>query len=116
MNVHAQQTQRSLANNEVLRSSEMDDLSPAGKLTTLTTPVFLLHGAGEQHHPSAESLWNARELRPKTLRRILVSPLISHVGMENGPTPPRLRLWSDEWTLVHFFADVMLTAQRASAL
>jgi dienelactone hydrolase len=116
MNVHSEQAQRLLVNNEALRSGEMDDLSPAGRLATLTTPVFLLHGEADNIIPSAETLWSALELRPKTLRRMLISPIISHVGMENGPAPPWLRHSRDEWDLVHFFADVMLAAQSPAPL
>jgi len=112
MNAHAAHTQLLLANNEAIRSGEMDDLSPESKLSALHTPVFLLHGQADNIIPSAETLWMARELPPGTLRGMLISPLISHVGMENGPAPAWLRRWDDEWNLIHFFADVMLTAEK----
>jgi len=112
MNAHSARTELLLANNEKLRAGEMEALSPAGKLGTLTVPVFLLHGEADNIIPASEALWMAQELPAATLQERLVSPIISHVGMENSVTPSWLRQWRDEWQLVHFFARVMQAAER----
>jgi len=112
MNSHSTHTQDLLANNEHLRSSEMQALSPTGKLSALTTPVFLLHGEADNIIPASEALWMAQELPAASLKEVLVSPIISHVGMENGATPSWMRHESDEWQLVHFFARIMQTAEH----
>ena len=110
MNAHSAHTQLLLANNEQLRSREMEALSPAGKLSALTTPVFLLHGEADNIIPASEALWMAQELPATSLKELLVSPIISHVGMENSLTPSWLRHADDEWQLIHFFARIMQTA------
>jgi len=114
MNPHSPRTQLLLEKNEELRAGEMAALSPAGKLASVHTPVFLLHGQADNIIPASETLWNARELNPRTLRMELISPIISHVGMENSPTPSWLRHANDEWHLIHFFADVLQDAHKPS--
>jgi dienelactone hydrolase len=81
---------------------EMAGLSPRGKLATMTTPVYLLHGQADNIIPSAETLWMASELPSESLQAMLVSPVISHIDFE-GAKPG---LW-DQWRLIHFFALVM---------
>lgn len=110
MNAHSAHTQLLLEHEEQVRSSEMAELSPAGKLGALTTPVFLLHGEADNIIPSEETLWMTAELKPRTLRMQLISPIISHVGMENSTAPSWMRHASDEWHLVHFFAVVLRSA------
>ena len=84
---------------------ELQGLSPRGKLATLTTPVYLLHGQADNIIPSAETLWMASELPSITLQAALVSPVISHLDFE-GAKPNLL----DQWRLIHFFALVMHAA------
>jgi pimeloyl-ACP methyl ester carboxylesterase len=87
-------------------ADEMPGLSPLGRLHTLGTPVYLLHGEADNIIPSAETLWMASELRPKDLRAVLVSPVLSHVNLD-GPTPGAM----DEWRLLHFFSAVLRAAE-----
>ena len=82
-------------------TDEVPALSPLGRLQTLGTPVYLLHGEADNIIPSAETLWMVRELRQEDLQAMLVSPVLSHVDL--GATPGAM----DEWRLVHFFALVM---------
>lgn len=84
-----------------LHAGEMAAVSPAGKLAGLRTPVYLLHGAGDNVIPATESEWLARELPAGHLRALLVSPAISHVETAGKPTR------EDEWHLVHFLAQVL---------
>ncbi len=85
--------------------ADMQALSPETHLHDLTTPVFLLHGEGDNIIPAAETLWMASELRAETLRAALVSPVLSHLDMNKEPG-----LW-DEWKLIHFMALVLKAAQ-----
>ncbi len=87
-------------------ADELNGLSPRGHLKTMVTPVYLLHGQGDNIIPSAETLWMASELPSVTLQAMLVSPVISHLDFE-GAKPG---LW-DQWRLIHFFALVMHAAE-----
>jgi pimeloyl-ACP methyl ester carboxylesterase len=87
-------------------ADEMPGLSPLGRLQTLGTPVYLLHGEADNIIPSAETLWMASELRPEDLRAVLVSPVLSHVNLD-GPSPGTM----DEWRLLHFFGAVLHAAE-----
>jgi dienelactone hydrolase len=86
-------------------TDEVPALSPLGRLRTLGTPVYLLHGEADNIIPAAETLWMAKELRQEDLQAMLVSPVLSHVDL--GATPGAM----DEWRLVHFFAQVMRAAK-----
>ena len=88
---------------------EFAALSPEGHLQTLTTPVYLLHGRADNIIPSAETLWMESELPPKYLRAVLVSPVLSHINLDD-PQPALM----DEWHVVHFFALVMREAESKS--
>ena len=88
---------------------EFAALSPEGHLRTLTTPVYLLHGRADNIIPSAETLWMESELPPKYLRAVLVSPVLSHINLDD-PQPALM----DEWHVVHFFALVMREAESKS--
>jgi acetyl esterase/lipase len=90
-------------------TSEIPGLSPLGRLRTLGTPVYLLHGEGDNIIPSAETLWLASELRSEDLQAMLVSPVLSHVNLD-GPKPGAM----DEWRLVHFFGLIMRAAETSS--
>ena len=94
------------ANSEV-HVEEMEGLSPHGMLSTMTTPVFLLHGEADNIIPAAETLWMASELPRTALQEVLVSPVLSHLDLDGA----RPGVW-DQWKLVHFFALVMHAAER----
>jgi acetyl esterase/lipase len=87
-------------------TNEMDGLSPHGRLRTLNTPVYLLHGEADNIIPSAETLWMASELPSEDLKAMLVSPMLSHIDLEAKPGA------MDEWRLVHFFGLVMEAAEK----
>jgi acetyl esterase/lipase len=84
-------------------------LSPQGRLRTLGTPVYLLHGEGDNIIPSAETLWMASELQPDDLKAVLVSPVLSHLDL-NGPKPGTM----DQWRLIHFFALMIHEAEGSA--
>jgi pimeloyl-ACP methyl ester carboxylesterase len=86
--------------------SELDGLSPGGRLKKMTTPVYLLHGQADNIIPSAETLWMASELPAVSLQAMLVSPVLSHIDFE-GSSPG---VW-DQWRLIHFFALVLRAAE-----
>jgi acetyl esterase/lipase len=88
-------------------TSELAGLSPRGRLKTLCTPVYLLHGEADNISPSAETLWMASELPSEQLKAVLVSPVLSHIDLDN-PKPGAM----DEWRLVHFFGLVMRAAEK----
>jgi pimeloyl-ACP methyl ester carboxylesterase len=87
-------------------TKEFPGLSPQGRLKALGTPVYLLHGEADNIIPSAETLWMASELSGDDLKAVLVSPVLSHVGLD-GPNPGAM----DNWRLVHFFGLVMRAAE-----
>jgi pimeloyl-ACP methyl ester carboxylesterase len=88
---------------EVIRADEpqLAEMSPQGKLGSLQVPVFILHGASDDIIPSTESLWLQREVPPKYLREVLITPAFSHVDPEKSAT------WVDQLRLVGFLADVL---------
>lgn len=57
---------------------ELAGLSPAGRLSRVSVPVFLLHGSGDSVIPPSEAEWADRELAGAP-HRALVSPLLEHV-------------------------------------
>lgn len=84
----------------------MAAVSPHGHLGTLRTPVYLLHGAGDNIIPASETEWMAAELPPGSLKSVLISPVLSHLNLDGaGPTA------GDRWRLVHFFALILRNAQ-----
>jgi len=87
-------------------TNEAPGLSPQGRLAMLGTPVYLLHGAADNIIPAAETLWMASELRPRDLEATLVSPVLSHLDLDEAK-PGAM----DQWRLVHFFARVIYAAQ-----
>lgn len=76
-------------------------LSPGGRLANLSVPVFILHGADDNVIPDAESLWLAREVPPRELRAVLITPAFSHADPEKGAR------WYEELKLVHFLGKVL---------
>ena len=106
MDTASNKTQELLSASNTKHAAELAELSPHGRLETLTVPVYLLHGEADNIIPSAETLWMAAELPRSTLRAALVSPVISHIDFESSqPT-----VW-DQWRLIHFFALVMHAAE-----
>jgi hypothetical protein len=84
---------------------EFAAVSPAGKLDGVRSRVYLLHGAGDNVIPSAESEWLAQELGITRVRALLISPVISHVETETKPTG------GDEVELVHFLSQVLSSSR-----
>ena len=102
MDATSKKTQDLIAKATTKHAAELAGLSPRGKLATMTTPVYLLHGQADNIIPSAETLWMASELPSEALQAMLVSPVISHIDFEG--TQPGV---FDQWRLIHFFALVM---------
>jgi pimeloyl-ACP methyl ester carboxylesterase len=100
-------TRAKLTASDAKHAEEMKELSPHGLLQTMTTPVYLLHGQADNIIPAAETLWMASELPKTTLKEVLVSPVLSHIDLDEA----KPGAW-DEWRLVHFFALLMQAAER----
>ncbi len=84
--------------------SQLSAISPQGKLATLHTPVFLLHGATDDIIPSTETLWLEKDIPKPYLRAALITPAFSHVD------PDKHAVWTDQLRLVEFLAGVLRTA------
>jgi dienelactone hydrolase len=98
-------TRTALERADERHADDMAAVSPHGRLATLKTPVFLLHGAGDNIIPSAETEWMASELPKRSLKAVLISPLLSHLDLD-GAKPTM----ADQLRLVHFFAGVLHAA------
>ena len=107
MNSNSPVTKAKLAASDAKHVQEMEELSPHEFLPAMTTPVYLLHGQADNIIPAAETLWMAKELPRTTLQEVLVSPVLSHVNLDEAR--PRIE---DQWRLVHFFALMMHAAER----
>jgi dienelactone hydrolase len=94
-----------LAAAESRHVADMAGVSPHNHLGSLTTPVYLLHGAGDNIIPASETLWMAAELPGTTLQSVLISPVLSHLNLD-GAQPSAM----DRWRLVHFFALILRAA------
>jgi len=81
--------------------TQLAAMSPQGKLSNLRVPVFILHGSTDDIIPSTESLWLQREIPPKYLREVLITPAFSHVD------PDKHAAWYEELRLVQFLAGVL---------
>ena len=103
---HRDQLRPRLLEEIVKYGPEMAPVSPHGLIGKLTVPVYLLHGAGDNVIPPNECLWLAHDLPAEDLRRMLISPALVHVNMDDKVT---LR---QQWDLVDFIADVIGTAER----
>jgi dienelactone hydrolase len=99
-------TRQLLAAAEARHVQDMAGVSPHGHLAHLTTPVYLLHGAGDNIIPAAETEWMESELPSETLKAALISPVISHLDLD-GAAPSPL----DQLRLIHFFALVLHAAE-----
>jgi acetyl esterase/lipase len=78
----------------------MAKVSPAGRLSVIKVPVFLLHGDQDGLIPASETRWLAHEVPPQYLRAVLVSPVLLHVD-------PKQTSWLDRWKLIAFLASVL---------
>jgi acetyl esterase/lipase len=107
MDTSSPAARRNLAAAELRHVQDMAGVSPHGHLAQLTTPVYLLHGEGDNIIPAAETLWMEGELPSETLKASLISPVLSHLDMD-GKSPGPL----DQWRLVHFFALVLHAAEH----
>ncbi len=83
----------------------MQQVSPAGHLSQLHIPVFLLHGEGDNLIPPSETEWLAQELPPEYVRARLITPAFSHVDMQHELP------WRDRWQLVSFITTILQQAQ-----
>ena len=93
-----------------LHVQDMAGVSPHGNhLGSLTVPVYLLHGEGDNIIPASETLWMASELPDTTLQSALISPVLSHLDLD-GAQPSA----ADRWRLVHFFALILRAAHHFS--
>jgi pimeloyl-ACP methyl ester carboxylesterase len=92
---------------DVIRVDEtqLAALSPQGKLGNLHVPVFILHGSTDDVIPSTESLWLQREIPPKYLREVLITPAFSHVD------PDKHAAWYENVRLVEFLAGVFRASE-----
>jgi pimeloyl-ACP methyl ester carboxylesterase len=106
MDATAPETRAKIASVIARHASDAAGISPHGRLKTLDTPVYLLHGQADNIIPSAETLWMASELQSEDLKAMLVSPVLSHIDLD-GPKPGAM----DEWRLVHFFGLIMDAAE-----
>jgi len=88
-------------------AAEMAAISPHGRLSGLRAPVYLLHGRGDNIIPFAESEWLAQDLPRGTLKELLISPLIAHVGTTQRPSN-----LADKWRLLHLLAEIMQRAEH----
>ena len=103
-------TRDKLAAAETKHIADMAGVSPSGHLQQLITPVYLLHGEGDNIIPAAETLWMASELPNETLKASLISPVLTHIDIDKqGPTA------MDRWRLVHFFALILHAAEAKAA-
>ena len=98
-------TRAKLAASENLHVQAMAGVSPHGHLESMTVPVYLLHGEGDNIIPASETLWMASELPSATLQSVLISPVLSHLNLD-GAQPTA----GDRWRLVHFFALILRAA------
>jgi acetyl esterase/lipase len=106
MKIDSPTTRNALARAEIKHLTDMAGVSPHGHLATLTTPVYLLHGEGDNIIPSAETMWMESELSQNTLRAALISPVLSHLELDgHNPT------LKDQLRLTHFFALILHAAE-----
>jgi dienelactone hydrolase len=106
MDTSSPATRRALERADKRHADDMAAVSPHGRLATLKTPVYLLHGAGDNIIPSAETVWMAAELPKRSLKAVLISPVLSHLDLD-GAKPTA----TDQLRLVHFFAEVLHAAE-----
>lgn len=102
MDTTSAKTRAMIAASDARHGAEMAMVSPEGRLTKMETPVYLLHGEGDNIIPSAETQWLERDVPKGAMQAALISPVISHLDVD--AKGPGLR---DEWRLVDFFAKIL---------
>ncbi len=80
---------------------EMAAVSPHGHLDGLHVPVLILHGSGDSVIPATEALWLAHDVPAPYLRKVLISPLITHVEVGGDPS------LADKAALLEFMSDML---------
>jgi pimeloyl-ACP methyl ester carboxylesterase len=103
---HHEQLQHQLLDEVTKYSEAMAAVSPHGKLDGLKVPVFLLHGTADSVIPASESEWLAKDVPPADLRRLLLSPALIHVHLEDKVP------FSQKWDLIDFMAQVLQSARQ----
>lgn len=83
------------------RRDELARISPAGSLSGLEVPVYLIHGEGDPVVPATETAWLAKEVPPDALQAVLVTDALRHAEYGREPTH------AERWDLVHFMAQVL---------
>ena len=107
MDTSSPATRRMIAASNALHLAAMAAVSPAGHMRSLATPVYLLSGQADNIIPAAETQWLVREITRAELKMALISPVISHIDMNDRQ--PRFR---DQSRLVRFFALLMRAAEH----
>jgi pimeloyl-ACP methyl ester carboxylesterase len=92
-----------------LHKAEMDSVSPHSRISSLQTPVYLLHGAGDTIIPASETLWLAKDLPAQSVKAELISPALVHVNMEDKVT------WQQQWEMMDFMAQILDAADNLHA-
>jgi dienelactone hydrolase len=87
-------------------AAEMALVSPHGRLASLQVPVLLLHGAEDNVIPAAESLWLALDIPHPCLRKLLITPLITHVEVNAKPS------WQEKGELFEFMVAMLKESDR----
>ena len=102
-------TRRRLAEIDAVEAASMDAVSPHSHLAQLRTPVYLLHGEGDNIIPAAETEWLEADVPRNALQAALISPVLSHLDLDGeGPSV------ADQLRLVHLFALVLHASQAPS--
>ena len=105
---HHQELRQALLAEIAQNRTEMDAVSPRGKLGGITADVYLLHGAADNIVPPQETLWLEQDVPKKALKGVLISRALTHVDAGNGEP------LTEKWRLVHFFAGVLQDAVQLS--
>ena len=84
-------------------------VSPHGNLAGLQASVYLLHGVADNVVPADETEWLERDVPSRCLRMALISPVVSHLDLNNSPT------LADKLKLVHFMSDLLQDAEFPGA-
>ncbi len=103
---HREKLQQQLLNEIEKYKDEMAAVSPHHNLDKLKVPVFILHGTGDNVIPASESEWLAKDVPPGALKKVLLSPALIHVHLEDKVT------LSQKWDLIEFMAQVLEAADK----
>jgi pimeloyl-ACP methyl ester carboxylesterase len=96
---HSRITPRLLENIEKSQT-RLEKLSPRRNLGTLHAPVLLVHGSGDDIIPPSESLWLAQEVPTPYMKKVLITPLLSHVDFQKVSVGEKL-------AVVQFMAELL---------